>query len=749
MQKQNLFRLLAVSVFITGFSALLYQVVWQRLLGLFSGSDIRSATIVTSAFLAGLGIGSLLGSLWADRLSNRAVVRAFSACNLGIALFAFGSRFLYYDLLFNQLHDLAASPVLVLVVVFISLLIPTTLMGLSLPLLSRAIVRSTEDAAGLIAWMYGVNTLGAGLGTVVSGWYLIGTYGYETTLYLGAVLSAFVGVIAWLIAGRLGVETETAQTRWVWKDIPANVWGWCGLVFASGFMAISLQIIWFRLLDVTLKSNAYTFAHLLSIVLVADALGAMIAARWVRHVQNPRRMFLYIQGLVALYSTAIIFGLLWAASNTALEKYIIENGNIITLKFEGYRLQWAVYLAVPIALIFPPSFLIGAYYPIVQKAIQTDTRVVGQRVGLIEMANIGGNTLGGIITGLVFLEFIGTSGAMRIIALLGLVMVGILVLENLQSRRLKALTFGLPLTAALIAVFVIFPSNKEIWAKLHAVQVTDATWFAEDSNGVTFIKGNHESGALYANGQYQGNLPYIDTHVLLGAVPALVHPNPKQILIIGVGSSGTPYSAGVNPLTERITAVEIIGSELDALEQLNAEGYDNLSVLDYFLNSPRYNIIVGDGRRELALSDTQFDIIEADAIRPTGSHSGLLYSKEYFETASKQLAEGGIMAQWNATWRVGLTFKEVFPYGIGIDVILIGSNQPIEFDHEAFLAKLDDPQVIEYLSATGVAIEQIRMLLDKEPHFWTPETRCENLCDQINTDLHPKDEYYLNNDMVH
>jgi MFS family permease len=145
--------------FVSGFTALLYQVVWQRMLGLFSGSDVHSVTIVIASYLLGLGIGSLVGGLLSDRLSSRRAVRIYGWCNLGIAIFAVCSRFLFYNLLFRQLSPLAASTGWTLLIVFLSLLIPTTLMGLSLPLLSKAVSRHASKAAPRIGLLYGVNTL--------------------------------------------------------------------------------------------------------------------------------------------------------------------------------------------------------------------------------------------------------------------------------------------------------------------------------------------------------------------------------------------------------------------------------------------------------------------------------------------------------------------------------------------------------------------------------------------------------------
>jgi spermidine synthase len=292
--------------FISGFTALLYQVVWQRMLGLFSGSDVRSASIVVASYLAGLGLGSLLGGILSDRISNRQIVRIYGFCNLGIAVFAVFSRFLFYDLLFLQLRYLSRSPVSTLIIAFISLLIPTMLMGLSLPLLSKAIGRSANQAAVRIGWLYGVNTLGSGLGSLVSGWYIIGNVGYEGTLYLGAVLNALVGIVALSSANGFDRDFKNSETITMARS-QQPIRTWCVFVFLSGFAAIAWEIMWFRVLDVALQSNAYTYAHLLAFILIGNALGSMLGAKAIRYIRKPKQVFLTIQGAVAAYSAIAIW----------------------------------------------------------------------------------------------------------------------------------------------------------------------------------------------------------------------------------------------------------------------------------------------------------------------------------------------------------------------------------------------------------------------------------------------------------
>lgn len=201
---------LSLVFFVSGFAALLYQVVWQRMLGLFSGSDVRSVTLVTGAFLGGLGIGSWLGGRLADRLDSTGAIRAYGLCNFGIAAFAVISKWLFYDLLFKQVGGLNTSVAMTLVIAFVSLLWPTVLMGLSLPLLARAVVKTMAGAARRISLLYGINTLGAAVGALLTGWFVVGTFGMELTLIIGAGLSLISGGTAlWLIRNVMPVSGST------------------------------------------------------------------------------------------------------------------------------------------------------------------------------------------------------------------------------------------------------------------------------------------------------------------------------------------------------------------------------------------------------------------------------------------------------------------------------------------------------------------------------------------------------------
>lgn len=730
--------LLFLLYFISGFTALLYQVAWQRMLGLFSGSDVRSVTIIVASYLFGLGLGNLLGGSISDRLSSRRCVAVYGCCNLGIATFALASRFIFYDLLFLRLQHLAQSLLVTLGIVFLSLLIPTVLMGISLPMLSKAVNRSAEGAASLIGWLYGFNTLGSGLGTLISGWYIVGTLGYDKTVYLGAALSFLVGISALTLAGRfprMQPQQPDSNQPALARKKQRSLRSWYLLVFLSGFTAISWEIIWFRVLDIALQSNAYTYGHLLAFVLIGSAIGSMVGAKTVAYVRRPKQVFLIIQGAIALYSVIAIWGigLYWQAhpSLRSGEGFIDPNNINGGILFE--------YLVVPGIITILPSVLMGFYFPLVQKAVQQNNGEIGKRVGFIYLASIVGNTLGSLVTGLWLLNFLGTAGSIRL-----LLVIGISFLLIARSQIIKKIPV-IALIAVSVIATVVFPSNNRLWAALHAVEPNAYFNVVEDSTSIAAIAETNGQGKLLASGQMQANFPYLHIHGLLGSIPALLHPHPEQIMIIGLGSGGTPHTIGVNPQTKRIKIIELLGAELPVLQQYSRRPAGK--ALKYLFQDPRYEIIVGDGRRELTVSEEKFDIIEADAIQPWRSRAGMLYSQEFFREVQSCLKPGGFFVQWDVGAGAKKTMQSVFPYVTRVGMagnlwILIGSDRPVEFDQELLLSRLEDSQVVNFLEQAEIDPVAVRQdVRQAQVMQFTPQTVKPQ---PYNTDLFPRGEYYLN-----
>jgi spermidine synthase len=751
MPKHWIPALLYFVFFLSGLSALVYQTAWQRMLGLFGGSDAIAATLVVGAFLFGLGIGSLWAASFVDRLSSRRAIQLFALCELGIATFALTSRLLFYNVLFGELIALARSTVLVLTVVFLALLPPTVLMGMSLPLVSRAIVVRIEAASSQIGWLYGVNTLGAAVGAFLAGFYVIGTLGYEVAVYLGALLNLLVGAGALLVAAGLRGEAARPPERVValaLRRIPSQVWFWSLLVFVSGFLIISLEIVWFRVLGLLMQTNAYAFSLVLAVFLAGDALGIVFGTVVVRGVAEPRRLFQWLQGAVALYALVSLGLLCLAHGWLDLPRWFVDASPYGSYR-SGSRtvIRLLVNCGLTVFAVLPPAFLLGMSFPITQKAVQDDPALIGQRVGLIQLFNILGNTAGAVVTGLVLLHWLGTAGTLRLIGMVGLLFVLARFFERPAEGELSALSGWATqrppqaVLALLLALMVVlFPTNAAFWMRLHGTSPGAGALIGEDRTGVAVLRPYPEKHSLYIGGHTQSAVPFSRVHGALGVIGALVHPDPRSILVIGHGTGGTPYASGVNPTTERIRVVEIVAPVFSVMRQFARERGG--TIVDQLFRDPRVERSVADARHVLFTDPRRYDVIQADAIYPWTSHGGLLYSVEFFRQVRERLREGGICVQWAPTDRTVAGFLSVFPHVVRVNDVLLGSDRPIPFALEAVAERLDGP-ARAYLVAGGWEPDAIFAWLSQRPvEIWEPsDPRGDR---DVNTDLFPKDEYFLN-----
>lgn len=717
--------------FLSGAAALVYQTAWHRLLGLFAGADTIAAALVVGAFLLGLGIGSLVAGLVADRLSRRAALLAFALCEVGIAAFAVASPWLYYDVIYRELLPLSSSRGVIFAVVFAGLLWPTFLMGCSLPFLSKAVVSEIAGSAKLIGWLYGLNTLGAGVGAFVGGWYLIGTFGFDRAVHIGAALNLVVALGGLLLARGLGMaDTKTPSTARV-KDSDGDVvWRWSLLVFISGFLIVALQIVWYRLIGVLLQSNGYSFSLVLSVFLLGDAAGLLVGARTIDRITDPRRFFFLMQGIATALALAGAWFIYWAIGMGLLPATFVDHDVM-----SGRPGDVALIAILLLIVVLPASFIMGFSFPVVQKAVQRDIDRLGQRVGLVQLANIVGNSAGSLVAGLLLLDFFGTAGTLMLLVAIGL---GFAALQIATSPGAR---WAYPPALLLILGLVYFPPDHDFWRRLHGL-TTDRSIVAEDKTGLSLLKmANQQDGKLYIQGHSQSRLPFDTVHVFLGAIGPLTHPAPRRVLVIGSGTGGTPYAAGLHPGTERVRVIEIVAPVIDTLRRyLHAKGQ---SGVDSLLTNPKFEVVIADGRHSLALDPTKYDVIEADAILPKTGLSGLLNSQEFFRQVKSKLAPGGIYVQWAPTERTVETFRSVFPYVTMVHPALLGSDRPIPYAREKILELLERPEVDIHL--TSARVDRAELLK------WFEDKKIEVLNDgktapatSPNTDFFPRDEYYLN-----
>jgi predicted membrane-bound spermidine synthase len=724
---------LALAFFASGFAALLYQVVWQRMLGIFAGSDAVTAALVVGAFLMGIGLGSLAASLVADRRSPRMAARAFAACEAAIAVFALASTPFLYDFLAIRIGPYIQGSAAIFLACFLGLLAPTFAMGLSLPLVSKAVVPGIETAALRIGTLYGLNTLGAAAGALIGGFVLVGTLGFQGTLAVGAALNAGAGVIAlWLARGLSDIRPARAPVAAA-APVDGSLAGWTVLVFASGFLIVALEIIWLRILGLSAQHNAYVFALILGVFLVADGLGLVVGARLVHRIADLRGSFLRMQGVAVLAALAGV-ALFWGIYGW--EPFVA------VMAVDKFRLDITAMLIVAassLVLVGPAAFLLGMTFPITQAAVQRDLGSLGFRVAIVNLGNIVGNAVGGIVAGLVLLHFFGTAGALVVI---GVIALGLTAWAFGGPRRVRTALVA----ASLATGMLVFPSNDAFWSRIHGVQDGQRALLAEDRSGVALLRLDEDGGPLFIGGHAQSRIPFHPHHFFLGALGPALHPAPSQVMVIGVGSGGTPFAGGWNPATQRVRAVELVAPVYEVIRDYAALHPESAPAR--MLRDPRFVLEVGDGRRDLLAGEARYDVIEADAILAQTSHSGMLYSVEFLKGVAEKLKPGGLFVQWAPTGRVVESFLEAFPHVVMLRPIsaLIGSDRPIAIDPATLRARLGDPAFRAWAQAAGVDPARFPSMFAEPPVVWGPErTRAEG---EANHDLFPRDEYYLNNPVV-
>lgn len=761
---------------LTGFAALVLQVVWQRVISLHSGVDLSSFVTVVAAFLAGLGAGSLLGGWLADRLGATRSLVAFALANVGIGVYAWASVYLFYDVYRELAADLQSQAASFLFNVAV-LVVPTVLMGLSLPLVARAVTAQVGDAGSLIGRMYGINTIGAAAGAAAGGWLLLGTYGFVTVTRIAGTLNLVAAALIALVwrglrhrtaataspaaldeRGSTATDVAPLAGAVASSDAPASgrSWPWFVVYGVTGMVALAFEQVFFRLIDAEMRSNSYSFAHVLTLYLVLFGVGATIGARLVRRAVDPRRWFLWMQFGVGVSATVALVGLVRVLPNIGFDGVLAEyfggegyNGGFGTsLSLRDWTKIVIVYGIVPLGIMGLPVLLMGASYPFVQAIIARDVATLGRRTGALLFTNTCGNVVGTLVSGFVLIDAFGTAGTYRFLTAV-VALVGLGAVLYTPGVRAKVVHGGLAV-AVVAASLAVSPSNQRLWSFLHGVG-DDAVAVAEDHSCATTLKYRDDGLVnLHINGSIQNGHPFDDFHVMIGTLPAVLQAAPERALAIGFGAGSTTYAMLQDPRLARVTTVELCGGAYELADRLAEEGRSDF---DRMRHDPRHDARVGDGRKHLLVEDERYDIVTVDTLRPTAAFSGSLYSEEFYELISSRLEPSGLVAQWIPTRRTLNTISSVFPYVSLFQVesyeagalFVVAGHQPIEFDRAELVERFRAFRPDGYTDAQRGRLEAF--LRDAPQHCVRNGERLEGAPGRFkNYDLRPRDEYFLNND---
>lgn len=729
--------------FFSGFAALVYQVVWQRWLAFFTGISSVNISLIVSAFMAGLGLGYLIGGFLADKLAQGKHVFYFFLAEIGIGLFAFFSKSIFYDWLFVNASQGQLDSVSLYGILFLLLLVPTFLMGVSLPLLSKAF-KNIGNQGNFISLLYFTNTLGAAIGTYLTSFYLIPRMGFEKAVYIAASLNFFCGISV-LFFGLLfktnekndiqNINSPIANESTELENIPFKYW--LTQYFISGFTAISFEIIWFRMIDVMMKSYAVTFSIILVIYLGSMAIGTWIGVIYNNKFRiNKLKTFLFVQTILYVYVGLSIVTLYFSIENIAFVEPL-------RAYFEGYeetfslKIRIITMFIIPVFLMSIPTFIMGFSFSVSQNIIQNDFSLVGKKLGSLQFINILGSIAGAWFASLIGFEILGTSLTLKILVLTGTLYLILLYLK-------KYITFFKATIGSVFLFLIVFfiPGKQDFWRVASGVKEVSNFIFEEDKTALSSIKIGQNESTVFVNGLGQSHFPMQSDyfHIMLGAVPAFVHPQPQSIGIIGLGSAGTLYGASGRLTTKKLTCWEVIKSQPSVLYEFMNRTKDSSAY--YILKDKRLDLRLVDGRKDLQYTKEKFDILEADALRPRSSYAGNLYSVEYFNLLKSKLKPKGYAVTWAPSERIKRSFRVVFPYVYEIqETLYLGSESPIDFNTEEIIKRFDNPFSVNFynksnIDAKGVmknflltlkTIQNGKVLIDKD----------------VNTDMWPKDEYQV------
>ena len=706
--------LVSVLFFFSGVTALIYQMVWMRELVLVFGASMFAISTLLTAFMGGLALGSDFFGRRADRYSNP--LRIYGFLELGIGGYALIVPFLLSSLIpiYQYLHGLFHFSFYIFslvrfVMAVLVLLLPTALMGGTLPVLARLYKNNAEVGKG-VGLLYAFNTLGAVIGVLGAGFVLLPALGLNKTVLLAAALNGAVGLLAiWRGKHRIiPVETSAERTPVSAPKHPQSPRRILLITFAlSGFAAMIYEVVWTRILTLILGSTLYSFATMLATFLMGLAIGSFLFSLFLKRFSRPLLLLALVQGGIALFAFGgeFLFPLLPVLFFKLLEIFHSEGGIISASKF---------FIVAAVMLI--PTVLMGGVFPLVihlltrgesssrepkrknQPVIDTG---LGSIVGRAYAINTVGTIVGSFSVGFILLPALGIQKSLHVAIFTNAVLSLLLWMQMREIGEARLWAVG-GVGAFLVVVGFSTPAwnplqmSSELFGKLSTL---DLLFYKEGiSSTVTVVQhptlAKHPHLTLAIDGKANASTTGdMKTQLLVGHLPMLLAPEAKEVISIGHGSGITTGAVATHPLSKLVT-LEIEPAVVEASRFFDPF---NGSVLE----DPRVQIVVDDARNYLILSKERFDVIVSEPSHPWRSGSSKLFTEEFFRLGRSRLRPGGIFAQWIHFYGIRApelkavirTFHSVFPhvfifYTDAGDLILIGSDREIVIDREEIARRM-------------------------------------------------------------
>ncbi len=744
-------RLILACFILSGFSSLIYEVVWTRMMVLIFGATTLAISTVLTVFMGGLALGSLVFGRTVKRWGNPLLVYALLEVVIGVYGLFIPWILPYlvpvYQMVWEVFHyNFYVFCLLRFVLVGAILLVPTTLMGATLPVLSQLFSKRSNEAGRSLGMLYGFNTVGAVAGSFSTGFIFLPSLGVEHSTWVAVLANFLVGALA-ILSWKIGGVSERTLTIIREDDVdtaPHIIPGFqlthrtaaiVLITFAlSGFSAMVYEVTWSRTLSLILGSTIYAFSAMLTTFLVGLALGSLISAFIVQRLTRP---------LFALGSLQIAIGVSAFATLSLM-------GQLPYLFVAFYKdglpsISWLpiLWFGISFLTMLLPTLFLGALFPLVVRLLQGYVQEIGKLAGDVYSVNTLGAILGSFSAGFILIPVIGIQLSVLSALYLNLVLGVTLLLMHysLQNNYSGAAgSLKMPrwsLVSVILALGILMAFIKPTWDSrimtsgvfLHLPEHVErlnkqgrqgfneslskdreVLFYKEGIAATVMVEKDPEFGvSLIINGRREAGDKFLRTEVLLAHLPFLLSPqsNPEQALIIGWGSGATAGSVTQFPV-KRVVAVELETAILEATRFFDQSNHQPL-------NDPRVEVVVNDGRNYLLATPEKFDVIISQPSLPWIAGASNLFTEEFFRLGAARLNEGGIFCQWLSETAISAedvqsvvksfsaAFRTVWIFRtVPGDIILLGSTQEPGIDPDRIKALLSRPQISADLNRIGI-----------------------------------------------
>lgn len=624
------------------------EILWMQRLGILFGSTSYAAAVTLAVFFFGMAVGS---HYWGRYSRNsKAPLKLYGLLEVAVALSALLFIILWYlfsfiyDSLFSIAGNVQGIFLFVKSLLALLLIFPAAFfMGGTLPAMGQFLVVEQNHLAKTASALYAINTFGAALGAFVTGFVLYPLLGFSFSYYLAIGMVCSIGIIGILI----GHESRAVNTPKL-SESKDKIAPWIiYLSFFSGFISLALQVLWTRMFAQVLHNSVYTYALILVMFLSSLAIGATIANRLIlRQFSGQSTLFFIstLSGLAVALSPFIFYGLTGG------------------LNYVGEGQSWLAYLldlsVIGALSILVPGILMGSLYPYLFRFVQQHHLAAGHSLGQLNAFNTLGAIIGSLMGGFILLNFFGLWPSIRLMSL-AYFLLALLLFLQLEQKKLLWVPF-----CGIILLFTFFDSARLPYIRIDPINKQEAlleSWQGATATVAVVQKNN--SRQIKVNNYYTlGSTRSQRYEERQAHLPLFIHPQPKSVYFIGLGT-GITAGAALNHPIENLVVTELIPEVQTASRKYFADKTHGLHT------DKRAHIIAEDGRNFLRASRQKFDVIVADLFVPWRQGIGSVYSLEHFTQAKKRLNSQGIFAQWLPLYQltyaefaiITKTFLQVFP----------------------------------------------------------------------------------------